>query len=98
MTSKPVHPRPIRIGILAAEPIRVAGLGGEKMEEWFRKDRIRSLEVDTKKGRMNVATIDDVVAWSHTGKGAKVRSMPFWDDLYGDDKTLVCPSGAGMCE
>jgi DNA-binding NarL/FixJ family response regulator len=26
MTSKPAHPRPIRIGILAAEPIRVAGL------------------------------------------------------------------------
>lgn len=27
MTSRTAHPRPIRIGILAAEPIRVAGLG-----------------------------------------------------------------------
>lgn len=44
------------------------------------------------------ATIDDVVRWSHTGKGAKERSMMLWEDLYEDDKQLVCPSGAGMCE
>lgn len=60
--------------------------------------RFRSFEVDTKKGRMKVATIDDVVRWSHTGKRAKERSMAFWDDLYEDDKTLMCPSGQGMCE
>ncbi len=52
-----------------------------------------------RKGRTYKApTVDEVVAWSHTGKGAKERSMALWDDLYDDDKTLVCPSGAGMCE
>ena len=60
--------------------------------------RFRTFEVETRKGQMKVATIDDVVAWSHTGKGAKVRSMALWDDLYDDDKTLVCPAGQGMCE
>lgn len=60
--------------------------------------RFRSFEVETKKGKMKVATIDDVVRWAHTGKRAKERGIPLWDDLYDDDKTLVCPSGAGMCE
>lgn len=60
--------------------------------------RFRSRTIDTGKGSMKVASIDDVVTWSHTGKRAKPRSMALWDDLYDDDKTLVCPSGAGMCE
>lgn len=60
--------------------------------------RFRSFEVKTKNGPMKVATIDDVVAWSHTGKGAKERSMMLWDDLYEDDRTLVCEAGRGMCE
>src|SRR6185312_7910304 len=60
--------------------------------------RFRSFEVQTKSGPMKVATIRDVVRWAHTGKGAKERSMVLWDDLYDDDKTLVCPAGAGMCE
>ena len=60
--------------------------------------RFRSFEVDTKKGKMLVATIDDVVRWSHTLKGAKEKTPRLWDDFYADDKTLVCPSGAGMCE
>lgn len=60
--------------------------------------RFRSFEVETQKGPMKVATIDDVVAWSHTGKGAKERSGMLWDDLYDDDKTLVCEAGRGMCE
>lgn len=60
--------------------------------------RFRSFEVMTRKGKMVVATIRDVVRWSHTGKGAKERTQMLWDDFYDDDKTLVCPSGAGMCE
>lgn len=61
--------------------------------------RFRSSWVTTKKGiRKAICTIDDVVRWSHTGKGAKERSMMMWNDLYEDDKTLVCPAGQGMCE
>ena len=60
--------------------------------------RFRSFEVDTRKGKMLVATIDDVVRWSHTLKGAREKTPTLWDDFYADDKTLVCPSGAGMCE
>lgn len=61
-------------------------------------ERFRSLLVDTKKGPMKVATIDDVVRWSHTGKRAKEKESVLWEDFYDDDKTLVCPSGQGMCE
>ena len=61
-------------------------------------ERYRSYTVDTKKGPMKVATIDDVVRWSHTLKGAKEKTPTLWDDFYDDDKTLVCPSGRGMCE
>ena len=60
-------------------------------------ERYRSLTVDTKKGPMKVATIDDVVRWSHTGKRAKELG-PYLSDDFNDDATLVCPSGAGMCE
>lgn len=60
-------------------------------------ERFRSLEVQTRKGPMNVATIDDVVRWSHTGKGAK-EIQPYLADDFDDDASLACPSGAGMCE
>jgi len=61
-------------------------------------ERFRSREIMTKDGRkMRVATIDDVVRWSHTGKGARERTPVLFEDFY-DDDTLVCPSGAGMCE
>ena len=63
--------------------------------------RFRSLEVETRKGPMKVATIRDVVRWSHTGHRAKERtpaSELLFEDFYDDDKTLVCPSGMGMCE
>lgn len=61
-------------------------------------ERFRSLTVDTKKGPMKVATIDDVVRWSHTGKGAKEKESVLFEDFYDDDRTLVCESGRGMCE
>jgi 3'-phosphoadenosine 5'-phosphosulfate sulfotransferase (PAPS reductase)/FAD synthetase len=60
--------------------------------------RFRLLEVETRKGPMKVATIDDVVRWSHTGYRAMPRQPMLFEDFYDDDKTLVCPSGAGMCE
>jgi 3'-phosphoadenosine 5'-phosphosulfate sulfotransferase (PAPS reductase)/FAD synthetase len=63
-------------------------------------ERFRSLLVDTRKGPMKVATIRDVVRWSHTGKRA--REIPkerlFDYDLIEEDSSLVCPSGMGMCE
>lgn len=59
--------------------------------------RFRSFEIQTKKGPMKVATIDDVVEWSKTGKRAKGNfTIPLFD--FDDDKTLVCPGGRGMCE
>jgi 3'-phosphoadenosine 5'-phosphosulfate sulfotransferase (PAPS reductase)/FAD synthetase len=61
--------------------------------------RFRSRTVPTKDGRqIAICTIDDVVKWSHTGKGAMPRQPVLFEDFYDDDKTLVCPSGAGMCE
>jgi 3'-phosphoadenosine 5'-phosphosulfate sulfotransferase (PAPS reductase)/FAD synthetase len=61
--------------------------------------RFRSRTVPTKDGRqVAICTIDDVVRWSHTGKGARERTPALFEDFYDDDKTLVCPSGAGMCE
>lgn len=69
---------------------------------WFHRKtvplRFRSKTVQTSKGPMKVATIDDVVRWSHTGKRAKERTPVLFEDFYDDDATLVCPSGAGMCE
>lgn len=61
-------------------------------------ERFRSYEVDTRKGKMKVATIDDVVAWSQTGKGAIVKSGELFPIIRDPDKGLVCPSGMGMCE
>ena len=60
--------------------------------------RFRQLDVETNQGKMKVATIDDVVRWSHTLKGAKEKTPVLFEDFYDDDASLVCPSGAGMCE
>lgn len=57
-------------------------------------ERFRSKEIRTRKGPMKVATIDDVVRWSHTGKGAKEPQLADAND----DATLICPAGAGFCE
>jgi len=57
-------------------------------------ERFRSVEVETSKGTMMVASIDDVVRWSHTRKRAVIDQ----DHLFDDDYGLSCPSGAGMCE
>lgn len=51
---------------------------------------------NTKGERFTVASIDDVVEWSHTGKGAIRKSLKLFD--YDPDEGLACPSGAGMCE
>src|SRR6185312_2178545 len=68
-----------------------------KFSSFFRREivpqRFRSRLVETKKGPMKVATIDDVVRWSHSGKRANENYR-----LFEDDAALVCPSGAGMCE
>jgi 3'-phosphoadenosine 5'-phosphosulfate sulfotransferase (PAPS reductase)/FAD synthetase len=68
-------------------------------------ERFRSKTVIAKDGRrVKICTIDDVVRWSHTGKGAKeIQETPmdldFGDfDVAEDDAQLVCPSGMGMCE
>lgn len=62
-------------------------------------ERFRSLPVKTKSGKtVKVCTIDDVVRWSHTGRRARDRQPVLFEDFYDDDKTLVCPSGLGMCE
>jgi len=61
--------------------------------------RFRSIKFTNDKGKVwELGTIDDVVRWSHTLKGAKEKTPMLWGDFYDDDKTLVCPSGAGMCE
>jgi 3'-phosphoadenosine 5'-phosphosulfate sulfotransferase (PAPS reductase)/FAD synthetase len=60
-------------------------------------ERYRSKTIQTKSGPMKVATIDDVVCWSHTGKRAR-EIEPWLLEDFNDDATLVCPSGAGMCE
>lgn len=61
--------------------------------------RFRSRTIRTKDGReVAICTIDDVVRWSHTLKGGKEKTPVLFEDFYEDDKTLVCPSGQGMCE
>lgn len=77
------------------DEIRIAERQIGKISTFFARktvpERFRSLEVQTKKGPMKVATIDDVVRWSHTGE----RAQGHFSD---DDSTLICPSGLGMCE
>jgi 3'-phosphoadenosine 5'-phosphosulfate sulfotransferase (PAPS reductase)/FAD synthetase len=61
-------------------------------------ERFRTHEITTNKGaRMNVATIDDVVRWSRTGKRAR-EIQPYLSAEFDDDATLACPGGQGMCE
>jgi hypothetical protein len=75
---------------------------GSRLSTFFARktvpERFRSYEVETRKGPMKVATIDDVVAWSQTGKGARVKSGELFPILRDADKGLVCPAGMGICE
>jgi len=58
-------------------------------------DRFKSLTYTNRKGKtLKVGTIDDVVRWSHSRKGA-IEDQPH---LFDDDASLVCPAGRGMCE
>lgn len=61
-------------------------------------ERFRTLKVKTKKGLMMVASIDDVVRWSHTGKNAKFFGPDSREDDPKEDTGLVCEGGRGMCE
>ncbi|MDE2020475.1 MAG: phosphoadenosine phosphosulfate reductase family protein, partial [Patescibacteria group bacterium] len=70
---------------------------------WFHRktvpERFRSREVNTKKGSMKVATIDDVAKWSMTQKGAKLeltKEMLEEEDFNKDDAHAPCQSG--LCE
>lgn len=60
-------------------------------------ERFRSRLVQTRRGPTKVPTIDDVVRWSRTGKGAR-EIQPWLSAEFDDDAGLVCPSGSGMCE
>jgi 3'-phosphoadenosine 5'-phosphosulfate sulfotransferase (PAPS reductase)/FAD synthetase len=61
--------------------------------------RWASKSVTNKQGELiQIATIRDVVAWAHTGKGAIVKSGELFPELEDADEGLVCPSGMGMCE
>ena len=70
---------------------------------WFHRktvpERFRSREVMTKKGKMNVCTIDDVAKWSMTQRGAKLQITPEMleeEDFNLDDSHAPCQSG--LCE
>jgi 3'-phosphoadenosine 5'-phosphosulfate sulfotransferase (PAPS reductase)/FAD synthetase len=70
---------------------------------WFHRKtvplRFRSRAVNTKKGMMNVATIDDVAKWSMTQRGAKLqitKEMLDEEDFNLDDSHAPCQSG--LCE
>jgi 3'-phosphoadenosine 5'-phosphosulfate sulfotransferase (PAPS reductase)/FAD synthetase len=81
-----------------------AGFGpGGRYQSFFHArtvpNRFHSETYINRKGvKYSVATIDDVVRWSHTGKRAREKQPVLFEDFYDDDKTLVCPSGRGMCE
>lgn len=70
---------------------------------WFHRKtvplRFRSRMVNTKKGLMKVATIDDVAKWSMTQRGAKLKitkEMLEEEDFNKDDSHAPCQSG--LCE
>lgn len=91
---------PERIDKLRSEELKFDGEGKNISTFFARKtvpERFRSLTVKTKQGPMKVATIDDVVRWSHTGRRAR-EIQPYLSDEFNDDATLICPSGGGMCE
>lgn len=71
---------------------------GENTHTFFARDKVplrhRTREITTKSGeKMMVATIDDVVRWSKTGR---YRTRQFEMDL--DDAGVSCDSSLGHCE
>jgi 3'-phosphoadenosine 5'-phosphosulfate sulfotransferase (PAPS reductase)/FAD synthetase len=61
----------------------------------------RSKEIQTKsRGKMLVATIDDVVRWAHTERGGKQNIFDFSheENFRDDDRGLACSSSLGHCE
>ena len=63
--------------------------------------RFRTHRYTNRKGiEFIVASIRDVVRWSHTGHRAKeIQKEHLLDyDLIEEDRSLFCPSGMGMCE
>ncbi len=91
---------PERIDMLEAQEGKFGGETNDISTFFARKTvplRFRSKTVQTRKGPMKVATIRDVVRWSHTGKRAREK-QPYLLADFDDDATLVCPSGSGMCE
>lgn len=91
---------PERIDELEAQEGQFGGESNDISTFFARKTvplRFRSKTVNTKRGPMKVATIRDVVRWSRTGKRAK-EMEPYLLADFDDDPSLVCPSGAGMCE
>jgi len=93
---------PERIDQLRQLEADVISASGSSIATFFHRktvpERFRSRVVETRKGPMKVCTIDDVVRWSHTGRRAMERQPVLFEDFWADDATLVCPSGAGMCE
>jgi hypothetical protein len=60
--------------------------------------RFHSETYTNRKGKQYTSpTIDDVVRWSHTGRGAK-EIQPWLDAEFDDDATLSCAGGRGFCE
>ena len=93
---------PERIAELRIAELRIAEGTLNGIDTFFHRktvpERFRSRRITTKSGKsMNVATIDDVVRWSHTGKGAR-EIQPYLSDEFNDDATLSCEGGRGFCE
>jgi len=92
---------PERIDGIRAQEQAGFGPGGRYQSFFHAKTtppRFHSETYVNRKGlKYSVATIDDVVRWSHTGKRAK-EPGPYLTDDFNDDASLVCPSGGGMCE
>jgi 3'-phosphoadenosine 5'-phosphosulfate sulfotransferase (PAPS reductase)/FAD synthetase len=67
---------------------------------WFSRSTVpleqRSIEVNTKKGRVKCCTIQDVARWSETAHGGRQGAMFFEEDFNLDDAHAPCQSG--FCE
>jgi len=92
-----------RVWELVVSAYRVSRGSITDYSSWFHRktvpERFRSRPVMTKKGAMNVATIDDVAKWSMTQRGAKLAitaEMLEEEDFNQDDSHAPCQSG--LCE
>lgn len=88
---------PERIALISAAENRFIEIHGEPRTFFHRTvttKPYRTLEVQTKQGAMMVPTIDDVVEWSKSYKGAKAQMDRLFDDELSDD-IGVCPSQYG---